>query len=322
MTLIANTAMGEFSVGQIAFLGVSTGKSSIHEVFEPWARCLGKDVSLRTSDLPIGAARHHYREFVSSIRSSAATMRGALITSHKAAMYDGARDLFDEVSTASDRLGEIGMIYWHANRLIGDANDAVSTIEVARPLLLASKVWRDGTRNVVILGGGGAGLALANTLVSLEELGCRRVTIADTNPERIDSIRRRIATWQSVIPVDVVQIDGIADHLVSSAGPGSLVANATGLGKDRPGSPVSENVLFPEGCHAWEFNYRFLEQPTPTFYEIATKQASERRLIVRDGWEYFIWGWLVVMATATGVSAHAHYDGFRKVADRIRPVVS
>ena len=43
-----------------------------------------------------------------------------------------------------------------------------------------------------------------------------------------------------------------------------MVVNATGLGKDSPGSPISDAATFPNGGIAWDFNYRgellFLEQ--------------------------------------------------------------
>ena len=43
-----------------------------------------------------------------------------------------------------------------------------------------------------------------------------------------------------------------------------MVVNATGLGKDAPGSPITDAARFPENGSAWEFNYRgdlvFLDQ--------------------------------------------------------------
>ena len=38
--------------------------------------------------------------------------------------------------------------------------------------------------------------------------------------------------------------------------PYSVVINATGMGKDTPGSPVTWEGKFPENSVAWEFNYR------------------------------------------------------------------
>jgi len=37
---------------------------------------------------------------------------------------------------------------------------------------------------------------------------------------------------------DYMRVDGVADALLEVSAPGSLVVNATGLGKDLPGSPL------------------------------------------------------------------------------------
>ncbi|MEZ4678949.1 MAG: hypothetical protein R2932_32515 [Caldilineaceae bacterium] len=54
------------------------------------------------------------------------------------------------------------------------------------------------------------------------------------------------------------------DQLLDRMPPGSVVVNATGMGKDRPGSPITDAALFPSNAVAWELNYRgdlpFLQQ--------------------------------------------------------------
>jgi shikimate 5-dehydrogenase len=82
-----------------------------------------------------------------------------------------------------------------------------------------------------------------------------------------------------------------ADRLVDALPPGSMVVNATGLGKDAPGSPLTAAAMFPESGIAWEFNYRgdlvFLDQ--------ARHQQAERGLLIEDGWTYFVLGWSQVV---------------------------
>jgi shikimate 5-dehydrogenase len=82
-----------------------------------------------------------------------------------------------------------------------------------------------------------------------------------------------------------------ATGLLGELPPRSLVINATGMGKDRPGSPVGPSAVFPARSAVWELNYRgelgFLRQ--------ARAQAAERGLLVEDGWRYFIHGWTAVM---------------------------
>lgn len=74
--------------------------------------------------------------------------------------------------------------------------------------------------------------------------------------------------------------------------PGSLVINATGLGKDAPGSPLTFAGDFPQRAIVWELNYRgdlvFLDQ--------AKAQKDAKNLQIEDGWTYFIHGWTQVIA--------------------------
>ena len=82
------------------------------------------------------------------------------------------------------------------------------------------------------------------------------------------------------------------DALLATLAPRSIVMNATGLGKDAPGSPLTDAAVFPEDGLAWDFNYRgelaFLDQ--------ARAQEQARGLTIEDGWVYFIHGWTRVMA--------------------------
>lgn len=84
----------------------------------------------------------------------------------------------------------------------------------------------------------------------------------------------------------------INDKLMEQLPPYSIVINATGMGKDTPGSPISSNAKFPQNGVAWEFNYRgeldLLHQ--------AESQKNERELRVEDGWLYFVHGWTQVIA--------------------------
>jgi shikimate 5-dehydrogenase len=71
------------------------------------------------------------------------------------------------------------------------------------------------------------------------------------------------------------------------------VINATGLGKDRPGSPLPPGTSFPERTVAWDLNYRgdlaFLEQ------------ARSAGACTADGWDYFVAGWAGTLAAIAQV---------------------
>jgi shikimate 5-dehydrogenase len=83
----------------------------------------------------------------------------------------------------------------------------------------------------------------------------------------------------------------VNDELMGTLPAGSLVVNGTGMGKDSPGSPVTDDGAFPERGLVWELNYRgeldFLHQ--------ARRQEASRGLVVEDGWRYFIHGWTSVV---------------------------
>jgi shikimate 5-dehydrogenase len=107
-----------------------------------------------------------------------------------------------------------------------------------------------------------------------------------------------------------VPVPQLADQLVARLPPGSLVVNATGLGKDAPGSPLTDAVAFPSHAIVWEFNYRgdlvFLDQ--------ARAQQEPRRLRIEDGWTYFIHGWTRVIADVFAREIPTRGPGFEALS--------
>jgi shikimate dehydrogenase len=295
--------MGASNHTQMFFVGVSTKDSFVHRVFNSWASCLGTSMVLLPYDIPLASPDELYRMAVSKLRNGYPMLKGALITSHKASLFDAAADMFDELSEDAIRLSEIGMVYWSNNRLCGGANDVLSTSRVTTRMLVSASNWINGSHEVLIFGAGGAGVALANTLVTNRTLECKQVTLIEANSVRAKTVSGLVKTWQSPIPVTVLDNVISADALIQQSGQGSLIVNATGLGKDRPGSPISTNAVFPLRSFAWEFNYRFVSQDSPTFLEIARAQQDGRELTLEDGWDYFIWGWLRVMSRVVGIDA-------------------
>ena len=82
------------------------------------------------------------------------------------------------------------------------------------------------------------------------------------------------------------------DAIMEQMPPASIIINATGMGKDLPGSPITNQGIFPENAIAWELNYRgklgFMHQ--------ARAQSEARQVRVEDGWLYFLRGWTQVIA--------------------------
>jgi len=88
------------------------------------------------------------------------------------------------------------------------------------------------------------------------------------------------------------------------------VINATGLGKDAPGSPLSDAAQFPERGVVWELNYR----GNLVFLEQARAQQAARDLQVENGWTYFIHGWTQVIAEVFGIEIPTSGPRFEEIA--------
>ena len=111
---------------------------------------------------------------------------------------------------------------------------------------------------------------------------------------RLESAKKILSTIDTSTKFEYVYNPTPSDNdkTLASLKPHSLIVNATGLGKDAPGSPLTDDCVFPEDSLVWEINYR----GNLIFKEQAERQAAERRLHVEDGWIYFIHGWTQVVA--------------------------
>ena len=83
---------------------------------------------------------------------------------------------------------------------------------------------------------------------------------------------------------------GLNDSLIEKMPDGSLVINATGMGKDIPGSPITGQGVFPRQGVVWDLNYR----GELDFYYLALAEQRKRDLLVEDGWLYFLHGWSMI----------------------------
>jgi shikimate 5-dehydrogenase len=122
----------------------------------------------------------------------------------------------------------------------------------------------------------------------------KRVTIANRSEPRLVSAQTALRGLSGKIEFRFVHSPRPEDNdaLIAALPPYSLVVNATGLGKDAPGSPTTDGVSYPQNCLVWEINYR----GDLIFKRQAEVQAREKRLHVEDGWNYFIYGWTQVIA--------------------------
>ncbi|PRB12543.1 shikimate dehydrogenase [Microbacterium sp. MYb62] len=289
----ASPASVTASADYMGFVGVTTASSSIMKVFPLWADIL--DLPTRTlvgHDLPMDAEPAQYRAMVEQIRDDP-HHRGALVTTHKMNVYAAASDLFDELDPFAVSCSEISSIAKRGTVLSGRAKDPITVDLALNDFLPPDHFARTGAA-VVILGAGGSGTALSWALAERDDAPSK-ITVTARTQDKLDHLRevhRQHATREGLIEYVVTASPADADALVAAAPAGSVIANATGLGKDRPGSPLSDDVVFPEGAYAWEFNYR----GSLEFLHQAEAQAATRGLHVVDGWRYFIHGWSQVVA--------------------------
>jgi shikimate dehydrogenase len=279
--------------GYMGFVGVTTGSSSIMRIFPAWARILGLPTDqLVGHDLPIDATRQQYRELVERIRDDPQHL-GALVTTHKIGLYEAAHDLFDELDGFAVLCGEVSSISKRNGKLIGHAKDPI-TVGLAAEEFLTVDHFQNTGAPAICLGAGGAGTALTWYLAERSDRP-RHITVTDTSRERLDhlrSVHTSRGTPSGLITYLVAQDAAATAAALAEAPEGSLIVNATGLGKDRPGSPLPDDAVFPRGAVVWEFNYR----GTLEFLAQAHAQEDERGLTVVDGWRYFLHGWSQVIA--------------------------
>lgn len=277
------------------FIGVTTGKSSIMKVFPAWSEHLGLGAVMKGIDFAPNSDPALYREAVSFIKGDPLSM-GALVTTHKVNLLKASKDLFDELDPYARTLHEVSSISKRRTLLIGHAKDPISA-GASFDAIVPRGHWRDTGGHLCILGSGGSSLALTlylhNKANGDGDVPSRIVVTArrDASLSEMRQVHKQIGF---AIPIDyrLAATPAEADTIVGSLPPRSMVVNATGLGKDGPGSPLTDAVSFPQGGIVWEFNYRgdlvFLDQ--------AKAAASARDLAVHDGWVYFIHGWTRVIA--------------------------
>lgn len=298
----------------LVFVGVTTGASSIRTVFPAWAEALGLgDAELVGIDVPLHAPAADHRRVVEAIRDDPLVL-GALVTTHKLDLFRAAADLFDEVDTLAALLHEVSSISKRDGRLRAHAKDPLTAGLAIDALVPAGWFERTGA-DAVVFGAGGAAVAI-DWHLGRPERGAdapRRVVVTDLVAERLAHLREIHDASGSATDLVTVFVEdaAAADEVLAEAPEGSLVVNATGLGKDGPGSPVSGAARFPRRGVAWELNYR----GDLVFLESALAQRDAAALTVADGWRYFVHGWTSVIAEVFDVDIPISGPAFDHLSD-------
>lgn len=298
------------------FIGVTTGSSSIMRVFPRWAEHLGIQASIVGIDLPLDASTEAYQEVVSFIKRDPLSL-GALVTTHKLNLYKASRHLFDGSGEDTRLLDEVSSISKRGSELWGHAMDPL-TSGLSLLAIVGEEYWQDGEQ-LTLLGAGGSSLALTLFLHRRQAAGLsvpNMVVVTNRREPRLTEMRNIHREIGLQIPVDYVlaPTPELNDIAVSSSPDGSVVVNATGLGKDRPGSPLTEAARFPSRGIAWDFNYRgdlvFLDQ--------ARSQTDAANLRIEDGWVYFLHGWTRVISEVFHITIPTSGPEFERLGEIAR----
>ena len=285
----------------IYFIGVTTGKSSIMKVFPRWAKALNlKDAIIRGIDFKPHSDPEAYREAVQFIKEDPLSL-GALVTTHKIDLYNSCKDLFDYIDPFAAQLGEISCISKKDGRFRAHAKDPISS-GLALEAFVPENYWKDHNGEVLLLGAGGASLAMSVYLTQ-KKFGDnvpKKIIIANRSLPRLQEAKRILEHLNEKTTFEFIlnPVPEDNDKTLASLPPHSLIVNATGLGKDGPGSPLTDACQFPKDSLVWEINYR----GDLVFKDQANAQKEAKNLYIEDGWIYFIHGWTQVVSEVFHVS--------------------
>ncbi len=277
------------------FIGVTTSQSSIMKLFPLWAKILGiEDAVLKGIDIEIHAPREVYRKVVKFIKEDPLSL-GALVTTHKIDLYEAAKDLFDYLDPYAQLFGELSSISKNQGKLEGHAKDPISS-GLAMEAFIPPGFWKEHGGEVFIMGAGGSARAIAAYLFDPHKKDNMpsKLYVSNRSTPRLYAMREIMQKINPDINAEYIHSPepSINDQILARVKPYSLIVNATGLGKDRPGSPLTDAAQFPPHSLVWELNYR----GDLLFMHQALRQKEEKNLHVEDGWIYFIHGWTQVIA--------------------------
>jgi len=264
-------------------------------IFPLWIKQLGLcHTEIVGYDIEVHGPVEKYRSIVKRINEDENVI-GGLVTTHKIDIVNAAKDLFDYFDDYAEIFGEISSISKRNGKLRGHAKDLISVGFSLESFLPANYWINNQDAQVFIMGAGGSGIALSAYLMRKEH-GKNipsKIIISNRSLGRLEHCKEVHDRIKRTTAIEYVQagVDATNDEVVEGLPQGSLVVNATGMGKDRPGSPLSDNLIFPKDSYIWEFNYR----GSLEFLHQAEKQKKSRNLDIEDGWIYFIYGWTQVI---------------------------
>ena len=301
------------------FIGVTTSQSSIMKVFPAWADYLGlENACIRGMDFKLHDSPEKYREAVAFIRDDPLSL-GALVTTHKLDLFAACEDLFDVVDPHATLMREVSSISKRGGKLVAHAKDPISSGLAMTQFLPVGHFGKSGG-SLFSMGAGGSTIAITWHVLKALPVPERpsSIVVSNRSQPRLDHIRAVHQSLEIDIPISyrLAPHPTDNDRLLSLLPAGSVVVNATGLGKDAPGSPLSYAARFPESALVWELNYR----GNLVFLDQARAQRDTRNLQIEDGWRYFIHGWTQVISEVFDIpieTSGTQFDDISALAARV-----
>ncbi len=277
------------------FVGVRTAGSSAVAAFPDWLQALGLDGGLETIDLPLDSRGEVYRRLVERMRE-APDVRGMVVTAHKARLFEEAATELDELDELARLCREVSVVRRSGERLVGSAIEPRS-VAAALAEIVAPSHWAETHGELLVLGAGATTTALMVHLYALADDtdAPSIVSLVDVRIERAAALRESLERWRPELQV-LTPTPEEATAVLRELPPGSLIVNATGLGKDRPGSPLPSPAPWPRGALVWDLNYR----GELRFLEDARRAADGLGLRLQDGWGLFLHGWSEALGCILG----------------------
>ena len=254
----------------------------------------------------------NYREAVNFLKNDPLSL-GALVTTHKLDLFQACKDMFDEIGPHATLMAETSCISKRDGKLICNAKDPISS-GLSLDGFLPENHFANTDAELFSMGAGGSTIALTWHLMQ-EIRGDnrpKRIVVSNRSQPRLAHIREIHESLGSDIPIEYRLVETVQDNddILASMAAGSVVINATGLGKDSPGSPLSDAANFPKNSIIWDLNYRgdliFLDQ--------AKAAKAAQGLQIEDGWTYFIHGWSQVIAEVFSIEIPVAGDRFEAIS--------
>jgi len=301
------------------FVGVTTKQSSIMKVFPRWMQALGRsEVVIEGIDHVPHDNPEAYRQTVAQMKYDPLSL-GALVTTHKIDLLTAARDMFDHLHSSSQLTGETSSISKRDDGLWAHAKDPI-TSGLSLDAFLEKGYFGRTDADFLCFGAGGSGKAMALHFINKQDKADRprRFIVTNRSEGRLLGMKAMVDTLETDIEFIYVHTADprVNDMVMASMPEGTIVVNATGMGKDSPGSPITDYGVFPMNGIAWEINYR----GELDFWHQAMAQKESRNLFIEDGWLYFVHGWTQVIAEVLHIDLDpATFDHLNELASDLRP---